>query len=100
MKFATSISIFGLLPLALAAQSYKSFLVTYPQNTPDSVINDAKKALINAGGVITHEYHLLKGFAAQATENTIQTISTLSTTYNPFIEEDQIVTVDGDLTDS
>ncbi|RHZ64340.1 hypothetical protein CDV55_105824 [Aspergillus turcosus] len=52
MKLSSAF-IFGFLPLALA----KSILVTYPQDTPDSVIKDAQKSIVQSGGRITHEYH-------------------------------------------
>jgi hypothetical protein len=69
MKLSSAF-IFGFLPLALA----KSILVTYPQDTPDSVIKDAQKSIVQSvrcafevadfilmyfsfqGGRITHEY--------------------------------------------
>ncbi|KAL4875566.1 hypothetical protein BJY04DRAFT_201663 [Aspergillus karnatakaensis] len=81
---------FGLLPLALA----NSILVTYPKDTPDSVITEAKDSFKKAGGVITHEYSLvIKGFAANGPEEAIQQISTKSTAYQPTIEQDQPVSI-------
>ena len=40
---------------------------------------------------------LLRGFAARASTNAIQSISSLSTAYVPTIEEDKVVSIDGDL---
>ncbi|GAQ11060.1 hypothetical protein ALT_8381 [Aspergillus lentulus] len=51
MKLSSAF-IIGFLPLALA----KSILVTYPQDTPDSVIKDAQNSIVQGGGRITHEY--------------------------------------------
>ncbi|RFU32664.1 hypothetical protein B7463_g3657, partial [Scytalidium lignicola] len=69
----------------------KSVIVTYPDDTPDSVISDAKDAITKAGGVITHEYNLFKGFAAQTPATALDTVQTLGSKYNPVIEEDQVV---------
>ncbi|RHZ55659.1 uncharacterized protein CDV56_106472 [Aspergillus thermomutatus] len=52
MKLSSAL-LLGFLPLALA----KSILVTYPQDTPDSVIKEAQKSIVQGGGKITHEYH-------------------------------------------
>lgn len=59
--------LFSLLPvLALASvtmavvQPQKSVIVSYPDNTPDSVVDQAKDAIKAAGGFITHEYKLIK----------------------------------------
>ncbi|KAL4767352.1 hypothetical protein BDW60DRAFT_200304 [Aspergillus nidulans var. acristatus] len=79
-----------LLPLVLA----NSILVTYPKDTPDSVIESAKDSVRRNGGVITHEYSVvIKGFAATAPEEAIQQISTQSTAYKPTIEQDQTVSI-------
>lgn len=49
-----------LLSGAIAVDIQKSVLITYPPETPDSVLSQAKKAIVDAGGVITHEYTLIK----------------------------------------
>ncbi|OJJ06383.1 hypothetical protein ASPVEDRAFT_45780 [Aspergillus versicolor CBS 583.65] len=90
MKLLSGVVALGLLPLALA----NSILVTYPKNTPDSVIDSAKDSVRKAGGTITHEYTLvIKGFSADAPEAAIQQISTESTEYKPNIEQDQPVSI-------
>ena len=43
------------------------------------------------GGVITHEYHLIKGFAAKASETALETVQALGTQNNVIIEQDQVV---------
>lgn len=40
------LTLLALLPLALAAKSLKSVIVTFPEGTPDSVINQAKDSLV------------------------------------------------------
>ncbi|EEA23016.1 hypothetical protein EYB25_005778 [Talaromyces marneffei] len=88
--------ILGLFQIALAVQVQKSFIVSYPENTPDWVLNEAKKAITAAGGWITHEFILFKGFAAKAPSSVIETIQTSSNNFPPVIEEDQVVTINGD----
>jgi hypothetical protein len=43
---------------AIAPQ--KAVIITYPADTPGSVIDQAMQAIKDAGGVITHEYKLIK----------------------------------------
>lgn len=45
---------------AIAVDVQKSVIITYPQNTPDSVLDQAKKAIEDAGGIITHNYQFIK----------------------------------------
>ncbi len=60
MKF-TILSILTFITVVLAAaQPQKSVIVSYPNDTPDSIVNQAKDAIVAAGGVITHEYKLIK----------------------------------------
>lgn len=40
--------ILGLFQITLAVQVQKPIVVTYPDNTPDSVLNEAKKAITDA----------------------------------------------------
>lgn len=37
-----------------------------------------------------------RGFAAKASASVIENVSALSSAYNPFIEEDQIVSINGE----
>jgi len=86
----------ALLPIALAIKMpSKAVIVTYPDDTPDSVLKDAKDAITQAGGKITHEYSLFKGFAAQAPVAALETVQALESKYNPVIEDDQIVNASG-----
>lgn len=45
---------------AFAVDVQKSVVITYPSNTPDSVLDQARHAIEESGGIITHEYHLIK----------------------------------------
>lgn len=49
-----------LLSGAVSASGQKSVIISYPPETPDSIVDQAKKAVVDAGGVITHEYQLIK----------------------------------------
>lgn len=73
----------------------KSIIVSYPKGTPDWVVDQAKQAIISAGGIITHEYNLIKGFAAKAPETVMAEISSMSADggYKANVEEDQVVTI-------
>lgn len=54
-----AISLFSIPGLSAAAPQ-KSVIVSYPDDTPDNVVQQAMDAIKNAGGVITHEYKLIK----------------------------------------
>ncbi|KAJ5272844.1 hypothetical protein N7478_007969 [Penicillium angulare] len=88
MKFHFA-AILALLPLALAAKSLKSVIVTFPKGTPSGVVQQAKDSLVAA-------MLFFSGFAAEAPVNALQTLSTASTQYKPEIEEDKVVTINGE----
>lgn len=51
----------AVLPGATAVDQKKSAIVWFEdESTPDSVVNEAKKAIIKAGGKITHSYSIIK----------------------------------------
>jgi hypothetical protein len=58
--FAFFLAALTLLSGVIAVDIEKSVLITYKPETPDSIVNQAKKAVVDAGGVITHEYTLIK----------------------------------------
>lgn len=52
----------GLFQIALAVQVQKPIVVSYPDNTPDSVLNEAKKAITDAvsdSRDTAHKRHIL-----------------------------------------
>ncbi|PGG95628.1 hypothetical protein GX51_08196 [Blastomyces parvus] len=98
LSIITSLLAFVATVAFAAAGPEKAVLVSYPPDTPSSIIDDAIKAVQDAGGAITHRFELIKGFAATAPAAALDMISTLSEKYRPSIEEDQIVTLDGKLT--
>lgn len=58
MRFTLFSFLFALLvALALAAAPQKAIVVSFEDpNTPQSVVDEAMKAITDAGGKITHEY--------------------------------------------
>lgn len=58
--FSFVLAALALFSGAIAVDIQKSVLVTYPPETPNSVVDQAKKAIVDAGGIITHEYTLIK----------------------------------------
>ncbi|KAK1772926.1 hypothetical protein QBC33DRAFT_554366 [Phialemonium atrogriseum] len=76
---------------AVAVDVQKSVIITYPADTPNSVLDQAKQAIREGGGVITHEYQLIKGFAAKVGEKVLDTVTAWGKPYNALIEEDQLV---------
>jgi hypothetical protein len=58
--FTFLIATLSLFAGVIAVDIQKSVIISYPDTTPDSVVEQAKKAIIEGGGVITHEYHLIK----------------------------------------
>ena len=89
--FTFLIATLSLFAGVIAVDIQKSVIISYPDTTPDSVVEQAKKAIIEGGGIITHEYHLIKGFAAKVGEKALDTIAAWGKEHNALIEEDQIV---------
>ncbi|KAF2221437.1 hypothetical protein BDZ85DRAFT_283508 [Elsinoe ampelina] len=79
--------------MAQAAAPMRSVLVSYPEGTDDSVVEQAKKDIEDAGGKITHTYSIFKGFAAEAPAQVLEvSIATEGVT----IEDDQTFTTQND----
>ena len=56
--FLTLLALVALV--AAATQPQKSVIITWSSDTPSHVIDQARDAILNAGGIITHEYKILK----------------------------------------
>ncbi|ETS79209.1 hypothetical protein PFICI_09062 [Pestalotiopsis fici W106-1] len=79
---------------ALAVDQEKSIIVTFPNEVTSDVINRAMDEIRKAGGTITHEYNLIKAFAAKAPQKVIESMSVWTTSeYHAIVEEDQTVTI-------
>lgn len=61
--FALLVAAFAAAALAVSVPQH-AVIVSYPDNTPDSVLDEAKHAIKAAGGVVTHEYSKLGSQAA------------------------------------
>ncbi|ELR01711.1 hypothetical protein VC83_00942 [Pseudogymnoascus destructans] len=93
MKF-TLLPLLSLLALAsAAAQPQRQVIISYPDNTPYSVVEAAMDEIRAAGGMITHEYKIFKGFAAKAPAKALETVQAMGSEYVALIEEDAIVSV-------
>lgn len=96
MRFFLLALLMALVAIVSAVkEEQKPVLITFPDNTPPHEINRAMDVIREAGGMITHEYKLIKGFAASASSAALQTIKTLGEEFVPFIEEDSMVSIDG-----
>jgi len=83
-----------LLSLVIALQgSEKSIIVSFPATTRDDVVEKARYAIIEAGGMITHEYKLFKGFAATIPAKALDMIKGLTADFSGFVEEDQVISI-------
>lgn len=115
MRFAT-LSILTALFAAttMAAAPQKSVIISFPNDTPDHIVEEAKEGIRKAKGVITHEYSeylqqahrrkhrtdvwpdIIKGFAAHAPASALEFVTTMGEQYKVEIEEDGIVTTQGE----
>ncbi|KAI8630695.1 hypothetical protein F5Y19DRAFT_473810 [Xylariaceae sp. FL1651] len=94
MRFLTAAAaVLAVAQGAFAVDVQKAVIVTFPNETPYDVVNRAMDDIRKAGGMITHEYKLLKGFAAKAPQKIIESVTTWSAEYNAIVEEDQIVEI-------
>ncbi len=60
MRLSSFAGALALLSGAVAVDIQKSVIVSYPPETPDSIVNQAKAAIVEGGGKILHEYTLIK----------------------------------------
>ena len=92
MRFALlSVATALLASSAMAVAPHRQVIMSWPNDTPDSVVEAAKQAIIDAKGVITHEYNIIKGFACHAPASVFEMVSTMNAQHPPEIEEDGIV---------
>lgn len=98
MRFIHNILVTALLALPALATSteQRPVIVTYPESTPDKIIEEAMEAVRQAGGKITHEYNLIRGFAAHVSDEMLDIVHSLGDgQHAPTIEEDKIVSING-----
>ncbi|CAK7273046.1 hypothetical protein SEPCBS57363_005455 [Sporothrix epigloea] len=95
MRASSIAAAFMALAVSTAAVGVKKqVIVTYESNTPDWVLNEAKDTIRAAGGIITHEYNLIKGFAATAGEQVLESIQTMGSRYQALVEVDKVVSLE------
>ncbi|KAI5304428.1 hypothetical protein KEM56_006505 [Ascosphaera pollenicola] len=83
------------------AEAEENVVISFPDDTPSSLLQHAMDLITDAGGIITHEYSKYsvthdisnRGFAATAPEYVLSSITTLSPDYKPVIEKDGIVSI-------
>ncbi|KAF1918020.1 hypothetical protein BDU57DRAFT_514556 [Ampelomyces quisqualis] len=92
MRFALGSLLVALLAtLAMGLARQKSVIMSWPKDTPDSVVEAAKQAIIDAKGTITHEYNFIKGFACTGPASVFDYVSAMNSKHAPLIEEDGMV---------
>ncbi|KAK3191801.1 hypothetical protein K4F52_002227 [Lecanicillium sp. MT-2017a] len=94
--FPQLVAFLAVLPGALAVDQKKSAIIYFEDpNTPDSIVEQARQKVIDAGGKITHVYNIIKGFSAIAPEKALEMVQTFGTSYSVRVEEDQVVSASG-----
>lgn len=111
MKFLSpTVAMLALLSGVHAVDRKLSVIVSFDDpNTPDSVVFTARQKIIDDGGMITHDYriiklvslflpcfadanHISRGFSAIAFEKSLEMVQTFGSDHSIRVEEDQVVT--------
>jgi fructose-specific phosphotransferase system IIC component len=109
MKSPLSV-IFALTVLAALSSglkvAQKAVVFSYPDATPQDIVDAAMDKIVALGGMVTHEFKLFKsvlagvwslsltsrrGFAATIPPKSVEMVSALSSEFVPMVEEDQIM---------
>lgn len=104
MQFPNFLTLMTFLVFAIVLTTYavaipqKSIIVSYPDSTPESALDEAKAAVRAAGGIITHEYKLIRGFAARVSAQGMKTVQALGNAVGASVEEDMIVSINNGTT--
>jgi hypothetical protein len=78
------------LVLAVAPAVFaKSVVVSFKKGTSQSVVDEAKTKYKEAGGRITHEFHLINGFAAEVPDEGIASVSSWGEEHDMLVEDDK-----------
>ena len=110
MKVLPQLAAFlAVLPGAVAVDQKKSAIIYFDNpDTPDSIVDQARQRVTDAGGKITHVYNIIKydirsgktarranvvhrGFSAIAPEKALEMVQTFGEGYSVRVEEDQVV---------
>ncbi|KAF2993179.1 hypothetical protein E8E13_001189 [Curvularia kusanoi] len=92
MRFATLSVLTALFAATtMAAAPMRSVIISFPNDTPDHIVEEAKEGIRKAKGVITHEYNIIKGFAAKAPSSAVEFVHTMGEQYKVEVEEDGVM---------
>ncbi|KAK3631496.1 hypothetical protein LTR56_016860 [Elasticomyces elasticus] len=92
MKFTFSFLLLALFAaLCLAAAPEKQVIISYPAGTAQSVLEQTKQEIIEAGGEILHTFSLIPGFVAKLSEKAKDAVQAFGNSHDVLIEEDQTV---------
>lgn len=58
--FSTLVTALAVIPSVLAVDEIKSAIISWDDNAPQSAIDTVKDAILRAGGLITHEYSIIR----------------------------------------
>ncbi|ORY64288.1 uncharacterized protein BCR38DRAFT_434661 [Pseudomassariella vexata] len=95
--FTTVVAVLAAAHGAFAVDIQKDIIITFPSGTADDIVNRAMVDIRKAGGMITHEYQLIKAFAAKAPQKVVESVTAWSAEYNAVIEEDNMVKISNDI---
>ncbi|KAH9826400.1 inhibitor propeptide protein [Teratosphaeria destructans] len=87
------LAVFAALGFGSTSTPPKPYIISYPDDTDASVIHQARKAIEDAGGVIEHEYTLIKALAVKASKTMLEPVQAMGTEHNVLIEEDQTISI-------
>ncbi|KAF2878428.1 hypothetical protein BDV95DRAFT_480224 [Massariosphaeria phaeospora] len=93
MRFAVFAFLFALLATLTMATGapQRSVIISYPNSTPQSTVDEVMAAIRKAGGTITHVYNIIKGFSATGPPAAFEQVHSLSGSHTATIEEDGVV---------
>jgi hypothetical protein len=76
----------------MAVAPLQAVIISYPNETPQSVVDSAMEEVRKAGGEITHIYNIIKGFACKAPATVLEKVESLSAEFKAIVESDGVVT--------
>lgn len=91
--FAFLVPALTALASAAPVEKQKQVIVSYPNETPNWVIDQAMQAVREGGGIVTNQFELIKGFSATVAQSVLNLVQTMNNEYKAFIEEDYVVTI-------
>ncbi|KAF1983292.1 hypothetical protein K402DRAFT_423857 [Aulographum hederae CBS 113979] len=97
MKITIFTFLFSLLPALAIAAEMKDVIISFPANTPATIVSNAEQIVEALGGQVTTEYTIIPGFAATAPQNALDLVTMMGhiSAFDAIIEEDGVVTIDG-----